>query len=54
MTVRATTTEGLTSYETQTVMFNAKDVMPKPEDTTIIKSASLVEPRVATSEPNAE
>lgn len=42
LTVRATTADGLTSYETQTVMINAKDVMPTPEQTTVLETASLV------------
>lgn len=37
----------MTSFETQTVMFNAKDKMPNPEDTTVLESASLIPPKVA-------
>ena len=47
LTVRATTESGMTSFETQTVMFNAKDKMPNPEDTTVLESASLIPPKVA-------
>lgn len=42
LTVRATTENGHTSFETQTVMFNAKDKMPSPEETTVLQTAGLV------------
>lgn len=42
LTVRATTEEGEVSFETQTVMVNVKDVMPTPEQTTVLETASLV------------
>lgn len=54
LTVRATTESGLTSYETQTVMFNAKDKMPNPEDTTVLTSTSLVPPKVEAASDKAE
>ena len=42
LTVRATTEDGEVSFETQTVMVNVKDVMPTPEQTTVLETASLV------------
>ena len=38
----ATTEEGEVSFETQTVTVNVKDVMPTPEQTTVLETASLV------------
>lgn len=46
LTIRATTEEGMESYETQTVMFNAKDKMPDPESTTVLESGSLIPVKV--------
>ena len=46
LTVRATTESGMVSFETQTVMFNAKDKLPSPEETTVLQSASLIPPKV--------
>ena len=37
LTVRATTESGQQSFETQTVMFNAKDKLPSPEETTVLE-----------------
>lgn len=45
LTVRAATESGQTSFETQTVLFNAKDKMPSPEETTVLTSTSLVAPK---------
>ncbi len=45
LTIRATTESGMTSFETQTVLFNAKDKMPSPEETTVLQSAGLVPPK---------
>ena len=45
LTVRATTESGQQSFETQTVMFNAKDKLPSPEETTVLESAALVPPK---------
>lgn len=45
LTVRATTETGIESYETHTVMFNAKDVMPSVEETTVIENAAIVAPK---------
>ncbi|MEG0015392.1 MAG: molybdopterin-dependent oxidoreductase [Gordonibacter sp.] len=42
LTIRATTESGMTSFETQTVMFNAKDKMPNAEETTVLQTAGLV------------
>ena len=56
LTIRATTESGQQSYETQTVMFNAKDKLPSPEETTVLETASLVPPKVeaAKSEEQSE
>lgn len=45
LTVRATTETGIESYETHTVMFNAKDVMPSVEETTVVENAAIVAPK---------
>lgn len=45
LTVRATTETGIESYETHSVMFNAKDVMPSVEETTVIENAAIVAPK---------
>lgn len=55
LTVRATTESGDVSFETQTVMINAKDKLPAPEETTVLTSGSLIPPKIdlsATDENN--
>ncbi len=46
LTVRATTESGIQSYETHTVMFNAKDIMPSVEETTVVENAAIVAPKI--------
>ncbi|MEG1830846.1 MAG: molybdopterin-dependent oxidoreductase [Raoultibacter sp.] len=47
LSVRATTESGAVSYENQTVMVNAKDKMPTPEETTVLEGGSLIPPKNA-------
>ena len=54
LTVRATTESGAESFETQTVMINAKDKMPTPEETTVLTSGSLIPPKVDLAATNEE
>ncbi|WP_270295217.1 hypothetical protein [Eggerthella sinensis] len=42
ITVRAATVEGSVSYQTHTVMVNAKDEMPAVEDTVVYETKGLV------------
>lgn len=51
VTVRAATVEGSQSYQTHTVMINAKETMPSPEETVVYETAGLVKAKnEATSE----
>lgn len=52
LTIRATTETGRVSYETQTVMFNAKDKMPSAEETTVIESGGLIPPKTTQTNEN--
>ncbi|WP_417143407.1 molybdopterin-dependent oxidoreductase [Raoultibacter massiliensis] len=54
LTVRATTESGAESFETQTVMINAKDKLPTPEETTVLTSGSLIPPKVSVEATNEE
>lgn len=45
--LRATTESGLVSPQIQTVMVNAKDVMPTAEDTVVLEKTALVDPKVS-------
>ena len=50
LTVRATTVDGAVSYETHTVMINAKDVMPDVDETTVVTNAAYATPKSNGSE----
>ena len=52
VTVRAATVEGSQSYQTHTVMVNAKDEMPNVEDTVVYDTTGLV--KVADADKTAE
>ncbi|WP_102378566.1 molybdopterin-dependent oxidoreductase [Raoultibacter timonensis] len=54
LTVRATTESGAESFETQTVMINAKDKLPAAEETTVLTSGSLIPPKVSAEAANEE